>query len=668
MTQTLRKLTSSEVCNLRSQGCSAQDWGQVEVPADLGVVPADRFRNVHFSGAVRLGHFTGTTDLPGGVHRPTGLYHATLHNCALGDDVTVYRVGSCIANVDIGARAILEDVDLLTTEAETAFGNGVEVRTVNEAGGREVLIYDRLTAQIAYLQCFYRDRPELIERLRTLIAAEVERVRSSRGTIGPGARITNSGALIDVRVGPGARIKGVVRLRNGTVNSTAEAPTYVGDGVLAEDFIIGSGSRIDGGVVLARCYVSQGVTMDKQFAAENSLFFANTDVMLGEACAVFAGPFTVSHHKSSLLLTALYSFYNAGSGSNFSNHMYKLGPVHQGVLERGCKTGSFSHIYWPSRVGAFSVIIGRHHHHVDTSDLPFSYLIEKDGQTLVVPGANLNTCGTRRDSEKWPDRDRRADPDRLDLVQTAVINPYTAQQMQDGMAFLAQTEAATGSTEQLVAVRGVRLTRSRLRTGQTIYTAALQRYTGDVLVPLLQEAIAAAPQAEWVARVLGASAARPTRWRDLAGCLLPADAVETILSGICGGDLDEIAAVETALRREHAAYSAHERDWVRAHWLARLDKPPAAVTTADLARMVADWRDAVATGNHAILHDAAKEFEPSVRVSFGIDGAAAAREADFEAVRGTCATTPLVQALRREIDAVDRAAADLLDALQKGTP
>ena len=74
----------------------------------------------------------------------------------------------------------------------------------------------------------------------------------------------------------------------------------------------------------------------------------------GEACAIFAGPFTVSMHKSSLLIAGMYSFLNAGSGSNQSNHMYKLGPIHQGIVERGSKTTSDSYILWPARVGAFS--------------------------------------------------------------------------------------------------------------------------------------------------------------------------------------------------------------------------------------------------------------------------------------------------------------------------
>lgn len=82
-------------------------------------------------------------------------------------------------------------------------------------------------------------------------------------------------------------------------------------------------------------------------------------------------------HKSSLLIAGMFSFLNAGSGSNQSNHLYKLGPIHQGIVERGSKTTSDSYILWPAKIGAFSLIMGRHVNHPDTSDLPFSYLIEK---------------------------------------------------------------------------------------------------------------------------------------------------------------------------------------------------------------------------------------------------------------------------------------------------
>jgi hypothetical protein len=106
--------------------------------------------------------------------------------------------------------------------------------------------------------------------------------------------------------------------------------------------------------------------------------------------------------------------------------MYKLGPIHQGIIERGAKTTSNSYVLWPAKVGPFSLILGRHSQHADTSNLPFSYLVEKDNGTYIAPGVNLRSVGTIRDAKKWPERDRRKDPDRS-TVSISTAHPYTIQ-------------------------------------------------------------------------------------------------------------------------------------------------------------------------------------------------------------------------------------------------
>ena len=113
------------------------------------------------------------------------------------------------------------------------------------------------------------------------------------------------------------------------------------------------------------------------------------------------------------------------SGSNQSNHLYKLGPIHQGVIERGAKTTSDSYILWPSRIGAFSLVLGRHYRHSDTTDFPFSYLIEEKDESRLIPGITLQSIGTIRDSQKWPKRDRRKDTNLLDSINFNLLSPYT---------------------------------------------------------------------------------------------------------------------------------------------------------------------------------------------------------------------------------------------------
>ena len=76
----------------------------------------------------------------------------------MGDDCLIENIGRYIAHYDIEDGVLLENVGEVYCEGESAFGNGTAVSVINEGGGREVLIYDELTAQTAYIMAMYRQR------------------------------------------------------------------------------------------------------------------------------------------------------------------------------------------------------------------------------------------------------------------------------------------------------------------------------------------------------------------------------------------------------------------------------------------------------------------------------------------------------------------------------
>ncbi len=281
-TQTYRHLEPREIEALKANGCTAADWPRIKV-AD-GFKP-EALRNTHFSGDIRLGRCDDPVGYPGGA----GIINAALRNCTIGDNVLIHNIGRYIANYDIGDKVVIDNVGVMETTAESTFGNGTEVEALNEAGGREITIFDRLSSQIAYLLSLYRHRPALIEKLEAMIGAYVDGVRRSRGTIGAGARITDTTAITNVKIGPAARISGALRLSHGTVNSSPADPATIGAGVIAENFITCSGSKVDGGAIISNCFIGQGAKIGRQYSAENSVFFANAEGFHGEACAIFAG-------------------------------------------------------------------------------------------------------------------------------------------------------------------------------------------------------------------------------------------------------------------------------------------------------------------------------------------------------------------------------------------
>ena len=160
-----RHLTSTEIDQLKAQGCLADDWQKV------WVAPAFTTTYVHdtrFSGEVKLGVFENEFELPGGIRKHARLRWATLHNVTIGDNCLVENIQNYIANYTIGDNCFIENVDLMLVDGVSTFGNGIEVAVLNETGGREVAINDKLSAHMAYIMALYRHRPELTARLKEL--------------------------------------------------------------------------------------------------------------------------------------------------------------------------------------------------------------------------------------------------------------------------------------------------------------------------------------------------------------------------------------------------------------------------------------------------------------------------------------------------------------------
>jgi len=155
---------------------------------------------------------------------------------------------------------------------------------VNEGGGRGTTILDDLTSQTAYLQAMLRHDAKFIERLSSIIDNQVAEKRRERGNIGERATILHCGPIRNVCIGAFAQVQGVQSLENGTILSCKEHRTEVGGGVSAHHFILSEGARVDGAVMLDKAFVGQGVKLGKQFSAENSLFFANSEGSTERPC------------------------------------------------------------------------------------------------------------------------------------------------------------------------------------------------------------------------------------------------------------------------------------------------------------------------------------------------------------------------------------------------
>jgi acetyltransferase-like isoleucine patch superfamily enzyme len=656
-----RKLTADEILRLKSQSCAADDWEQVWVDEHF---TTGHVHHTRFSGEVKLGVFDAEFVLPGGIKKHAGLRHVTLHNVTLGDNCCIEHIQSYMANYEVGDHTFIGNVGIILTDGPTKFGNGVEATVLNETGGREVLISDKLSAQQAYIMALYRHRPELIRRMKEITDYYSNKHASATGRIGSHVTITNTGSVKNVKVGDHCRIEGACRLENGSINSNEVAPVHVGYGVICEDFILSSGSHVDDGTVLSRCFVGQACRLGHNYSASDSLFFSNCQGENGEACAIFAGPFTVTHHKSTLLIAGMFSFMNAGSGSNQSNHIYKLGPIHQGTMERGAKTASDSYILWPARVGAFSLVMGRHVNHADTSNLPFSYLIEQGNTTYLMPGVNLRSVGTIRDAQKWPKRDRRTDPNRLDCINYNLLSPYTIQKMFNGCAILKELRRVSGETSEIYSYQSAKIKSSSLNKGLKLYETAIHKFLGNSIIKRL-EGITFRSDEEIRQRLKPDTDTGTGEWVDISGLIAPKSEVEKLLCGIESGEINRLHGINERFEIMHTNYYTYEWTWAYHKIREFYGIDPEAVTADDIMNIVNRWKDAVIGLDRLIYEDARKEFSLSSMTGFGADGSRNEMKQDFGQVRGDFESNPFVTAVLKHIEVKTALGDELIQRLKR---
>lgn len=656
-----RDLLDVEIGQLVHQGCSSTDWNLVKVANDF--IP-DCIENTKFTGNIRLSSFTGSVSLVGGITFKTGIYNAWLHNCEVGKNALIHNVRSYIANYRIGENVVIHNITTLAVDGKSTFGNGTLVEAINEGGGREIPIYDYLSAHVAYMMALYRHRPKLVSSLKSMVKDYTDFVSDEMGEIGANSRILNTTTILNVKTGPATVIDGAKKLKNGSINSNFEAPVMIGEGVIMDDFIVSSGSRIADATLVSKCFIGQGCVLDKHYSAENSLFFANCQGFHGEACSIFAGPYTVTHHKSTLLIAGMFSFLNAGSGSNQSNHLYKLGPIHQGIMERGAKTTSDSYLLWPSHIGAFSLVMGRHYKHCDTTNFPFSYLIESKDESILVPGINLKSIGTIRDTQKWPKRDKRTDSNLLDFINFNLLSPYTIHKMVNGLEKLLAIRKSSGEGAEMYSYDKMKIEKRALERGVELYEMAIWKFLGNSVITRINNA--KIKNTEDIKKALQPDTSfGKGYWVDLSGMLCPFEALDQLITSIENGAVQSLEEVNAGLAMLHKNYYNYEWTWAEDVLEKFYNKKLAELGPDDIISIVEKWKSSVLGIDRYLYEDAKKEFSMAKMTGFGVDGQNGARELDFAEVRGEFESNETVNAIRLHMDKKEALGNEIIEMMSK---
>ena len=539
-----RNLTNKEIDVLLANGCQAEDWSEVMVVEGFD---AQCLHRVTFYGKAHLGSCCGSIEVSEGFVKRCGINNATLRNVTIGDNCLIENVGNYMNNVKVGNNCHISNVCTIETRPDATYGQGSLISVLNEVGKGNLILFDGLNSQLAALMVKQFGNTSFLEALTALVNKFINDKKPACSTIGNNVQIINTNEITNAVVGDGCRMSGASRLSDCTISSSVENPITIGTGVICENSIISGGSKIINSVKIVDCMVGEACELSNGFTAASSVFFANSYMSNGEACAAFCGPFTVSHHKSSLLIGGQFSFYNAGSATNFSNHAYKMGPMHYGVLERGTKTASGAYLLMPANIGTFSVLFGKLMYHPDTRDLPFSYLIAYSDTMFIVPGRNFATVGLYRDIRKWPKRDKRRVSDRKSIVNFDWLSPFSIGEVLRGKKILETLRAASGDNVSTYNYHEYVIKAPLLRKGIRYYDLALRIYMGAVL--------------KRHRPVVPASSIGEGDWVDLSGMLMPVSEEQRLVQDVINGNLNSIDDVLKRFVNIHNNYNEYRWAW-----------------------------------------------------------------------------------------------------------
>ena len=502
---TYRKLTDDEIALLEDNNCRADDWESVNVSDDFS--PA-YLRDVTFYGEVNLGYFDRNIEVSPGFRKHSGIYRATLRNVTVGDNCLIEHVNNYVNNYTIGDNCYISNIATLETSEGATYGQGNIISAGSPSGESNIMLFTRLSSQLAALMMKYSHDKELRETLRNLVREDIDAQQPERGIIGEGVKIVNTGEITNTILGDYCEVNGAARLSDTTVMGTADASVFIGTGVTCENSVISDGASLLNSAIVTDCFVGEACKISNGFTAGQSVIFANSNLSKGEASAAFCGPFTTSHHKNSLLTGSVFSLNNTG---------------HDDITQ--CP---------------------------DMCNLPFSRLTTQGDTTFLEPAFHITTAAHYRDIRRWARRDMRAQSTPKSIVNFDWLSPFSVGKITKAKKKLEDLREISGEDASNYRFHEFIIRAADLQKGIQNYDMALRIYMGAVLErvqrrdPELNE-----PETD---TGLG-------KWDNLAGLLLPASEERQIVEDIKDGTLENIDAILRRFDEINAEYRNYQWVW-----------------------------------------------------------------------------------------------------------
>jgi signal peptidase I len=414
-----RNLTAYEIEVLVRNNNTSDNWNNINVSDAFN---PELVKHCKFYGLVRVGKLESISLEYHNVCLPVGLYNSTIISCDFGDNVIVNNV-NYISHYIIGNEVILLNIDELHTTNHSKFGNGilkegedeavrVWIEVCNENAGRKILPFEGMLPGDAYLWSRFRDDEALMEKFKEFTGQRYDNKRGYYGMIGDRTVIKNTGIIKDVWVGTDAYIKGANKLKNLTINSSAEAPSQIGEGCELVNGIVSNGCRLFYGVKAVRFIMGYNSQLKYGARLINSFLGDNSTISCCEVLNSLIFPGHEQHHNNSFLCAALVMGQsNIAAGATLGSNHNSRAADGELIASRGFWPGLCVSIKHNSKFASFTLLAKGDYSYELNIPLPFS-LVSNDvsnNQLSIMPAYwfMYNLYALARNAGKYVDRDKR---------------------------------------------------------------------------------------------------------------------------------------------------------------------------------------------------------------------------------------------------------------------
>ena len=441
-----RHLRADELERLVKNNNSADNWDQIFVTDEFDPLLVV---NNSFFGMVRIGRIRNVVLEHNDLKLPAGITNSMIISCDIGDDTAIHNVGY-LSHYIIGNRSIISKVDEINTSNYAKFGNGIvkegekeSVRIwldlMNEAGSRRIIPFDGMITADAYLWAKYRDDVQLQEKLKEITQNSFDNRRGYYGIIGNQCVIKNSRIIKDVKVGPHCYIKGANKIKNLTINSSAEEPTQIGEGVELVNGIIGYGCHIFYGCKAVRFIIGNNSNLKYGARLINSFLGDNSTISCCEVLNNLIFPAHEQHHNNSFLIASVVMGQsNVAAGATIGSNHNSRANDNEIQAGRGFWPGLCTSIKHSCRFASYVLLSKADYPYELDIPFPFSLVnnnISKD-QLEIMPAFwwMYNMYALARNSWKYKIRDNRKN--KIQNIEYEALAPDTIEEISNAMKLL----------------------------------------------------------------------------------------------------------------------------------------------------------------------------------------------------------------------------------------